>query len=305
MNAPVVLISRESRLAMWQAEFVQNLLQKHHPQTPIHIVGTTTKGDQILDRPLSNIGGKGLFIKELEVALQEKRAHFAVHSMKDVPMEMPEGFALPVIFGRENPFDAFVSHRFENLQEMPEGAVVGTSSLRRESQLKKHFPHLKVKSLRGNLETRLKKLDSGQYDAIILAATGLKRLGFNARIRAVLPLEISLPAPGQGALGVEILAENKEMAEFLSVLKDEATEQCVLAERAFSQTLGGSCQVPLGAFAVLEEGEIWLRAFVGSVDGTKTLFDEARGKHPRILGKNLAQKMLQNGAAQILKKIAP
>ena len=228
---------------MWQALHVQSRLQGLYPGAGIEILGMTTRGDQILDRPLSQIGGKGLFIKELEIAMQEGRADLAVHSLKDVPMEMPDGFVLTAIPARENPCDAFVSNRFPGLDALPAGAIVGTSSLRREATLRARYPHLTIRPLRGNLDTRLRKLDEGQYDAIILAAAGLIRLGLPDRIRAVLTPEQSLPAPGQGALGIEILAGRDDLAAWIAPLHDPLTAHCVSSERAFSRALGGSCQV--------------------------------------------------------------
>ena len=216
--ARIVIASRESRLALWQAKYIQARLGELYPQSEVEILGMSTRGDQILDRPLSQIGGKGLFIKELEVAMAEGRADLAVHSLKDVPMDMPEGFSLSAIMARENPRDAFVSNRYESLDALPAGAVVGTSSLRREAILRATFPHLKIEPLRGNLDTRLRKLDAGQYEAIILAAAGLIRLGLNARIKAVLTPEQSLPAPGQGALGIEILAARADVAAWVAPL---------------------------------------------------------------------------------------
>lgn len=301
----IVIVSRESRLAMWQAEYVQALLKKAHPNLQFEILGTTTKGDEILNQPLSTIGGKGLFIKELEVAMQAGKAQLAVHSMKDVPMELPNGFLLPIIFGRENPLDAFVSNHFEKLTDLPKGAVVGTSSLRREAQLRRNFPHLTIKSLRGNLDTRLKKLDQGQFDAIILACAGLVRLGLKSRIRAVLSAEESLPAPGQGALGVEILADSPEILKLLKPLADEKTAACVKAERIVSKILGGSCQVPLGAFAQLDGNALFLRAFVASPDGKDFLRAEIKGdkNDAQRLGESVASELLAKGADHILKKI--
>ena len=301
----IVIVSRESRLAMWQAEYVQALLKKAHPNLQFEILGTTTKGDEILNQPLSTIGGKGLFIKELEVAMQAGKAQLAVHSMKDVPMELPNGFLLPIIFGRENPLDAFVSNHFEKLTDLPKGAVVGTSSLRREAQLRRNFPHLTIKSLRGNLDTRLKKLDQGQFDAIILACAGLVRLGLNSRIRAILSAEESLPAPGQGALGVEILADSPEILKLLKPLADEKTAACVKAERIVSKILGGSCQVPLGAFAQLDGNALFLRAFVASPDGKDFLRAEIKGdkNDAQRLGESVASELLAKGADHILKKI--
>ncbi|MEY4591370.1 MAG: hypothetical protein RIR18_265 [Pseudomonadota bacterium] len=302
----ITIASRESRLAMWQAVHIQTRLSELHPGHDVIILGMTTKGDQILDRPLSQIGGKGLFIKELEVAMQEGRANLAVHSMKDVPMVMPEGFLLAAIGERENPCDAFVSSKFAGLDDLPAGAVVGTSSLRRESILRARYPHLTIKSLRGNLDTRLKKLDEGQYDAIILAAAGLIRLGMKERIRSILTPEQSLPAPGQGALGIEIPDNQPETATQISSINHPETACCVRAERAFSRALGGSCQIPLGGYAVLEAGQIWLRGFVASVNGQRIVEGEIRGpvEQDEALGQALANQLRAAGAADILASLA-
>ena len=304
--ARIIIASRESRLALWQAQHVQARLKNLHPGTEVDILGMTTRGDQILDRPLSQIGGKGLFIKELEVAMQEGRADLAVHSLKDVPMVMPEGFALPVITARENPRDAFVSNKYESLASLPQGAVVGTSSLRREAILRSKYPHLLIEPLRGNLDTRLRKLDEGQYDAIILAAAGLIRLGLSARIRAVLTPEQSLPAPGQGALGIEIVAERTEVAQWIAPLHDADTAHCVTAERAFSRALGGSCQVPLGGYAIIEQGVLWLRGFVATADGQRMVSGESRGQpeDAESLGLALAKQLRDAGAEAILASLA-
>jgi hydroxymethylbilane synthase len=312
MSAPpkIVIASRESRLAMWQAVHVQGRLAGLNPGTDVVILGMTTRGDQILDRPLSEIGGKGLFIKELEVAMQEGRAQLAVHSMKDVPMVMPEGFVLAAISARENPRDAFVSNRYAGLDELPAGAVVGTSSLRREAILRAKYPHLAVKSLRGNLDTRLRKLDAGEYDAIILAAAGLIRLGLEDRIRSALTAEQSLPAPGQGALGIELVDGDAAMAAVVAPLDDPGTAHCVKAERAFSRALGGSCQVPLGGYAVMEEGKLWLRGFVATPDGQEMVSGEVRGAVGKVagddeaLGRQLADRLRAQGAGAILEKLA-
>ena len=298
----LVIASRESRLALWQARHVQLRLQALYPRCQIDILGMTTQGDRILDRPLAQIGGKGLFIKELETALQEGRADLAVHSLKDVPMEMPEGFCLTAITARENPHDAFVSNRYAALGELPQGAVVGTSSLRREALLRANHPHLNIEPLRGNLDTRLRKLDEGQYDAIILAAAGLIRLDLSARIRILLPPESFLPTPGQGALGIEILSDHTQAASWLSPLHDASTACCVLAERAFSRALGGSCKVPLGGHALLDNGELWLRGIVASTDGRRTLQGDIRGApcDAETLGQRLARQLLDQGAQAIL-----
>ena len=308
MSAPfkIVIASRESRLAMWQAVHVQGRLASLNPAAEVAILGMTTKGDQILDRPLSEIGGKGLFIKELEVAMQEGRAHLAVHSMKDVPMLMPEGFVLAAIAARENPGDAFVSNKYAGLDELPAGAVVGTSSLRREAILRAKYPQLVIKSLRGNLDTRLKKLDAGDYDAIILAAAGLIRLGLEYRIKTVLTAEQSLPAPGQGALGIELVEGDAAMATIVAPLDDPQTAHCVKAERAFSRALGGSCQVPLGGYAVIDDGQLWLRGFVASVDGKEMVAGELLGDpaDDEALGRQLAEQLRARGADAILEKLA-
>ena len=308
ISAPsrIVIASRESRLAMWQAVHVRDRLSALYPQSQVEILGMTTKGDQILDRPLSEIGGKGLFIKELEVAMQEGRADLAVHSMKDVPMEMPEGFVLAAISARENPCDAFISNHYSGLDELPAGAVVGTSSKRRESILRAGYPQLIIKSLRGNLDTRLKKLDAGEYDAIILAAAGLIRLGLKARIKSVLTPEQSLPAPGQGALGIEVQSALPGAAALVASLNDPETAHCVRAERAFSRALGGSCQIPLGGYAVLENGELWLRGFVATPDGQQMVSAELRGapEDDESIGRILAQMLRDQGADAILEKLA-
>jgi len=291
---------------MWQAVHVQGRLAALYPQSQVEILGMTTKGDQILDRPLSEIGGKGLFIKELEVAMQEGRADLAVHSMKDVPMVMPDGFVLAAISARENPCDAFISNKFAGLDDLPAGAVVGTSSLRRESILRAKYPQLVIKSLRGNLDTRLKKLDAGDYDAIILAAAGLIRLGLKERIKSVLTPEQSLPAPGQGALGIEVQSDLPGAAELVAALNDAETAHCVRAERAFSRALGGSCQVPLGGYAILENGELWLRGFVATPDGKQMVSAELRGapQDDESIGRSLAQMLRDQGADAILEQLA-
>ena len=306
MRKPLVIASRESRLAMWQAEHVQSRLQAQNPGREVQILGMTTRGDQILDRPLAAIGGKGLFIKELEVAMAEGRADLAVHSMKDVPMEMPEGFVLAAISEREDPRDAFVSPRYAALADLPAGAVVGTSSLRREAQLRARFPHLVIKPLRGNLDTRLKKLDAGEYDAIILAAAGLVRLGLAERIRARIDPADMLPAPGQGALGIEICAGQPDNQRMADGLADEETAACVNAERAFSRRLGGSCHLPIAGFAVGETGQqFWLRGLVASVDGTQIVAGECRGPWAEAeqLGTALAERLLAEGADVLIAQL--
>ncbi|MGN7102665.1 hydroxymethylbilane synthase [Ralstonia holmesii] len=302
----LVIASRESRLALWQAEHVRAALQKYYPACDVSILGMTTRGDQILDRSLAKVGGKGLFVKELEVALAEGRADLAVHSLKDVPMELPEGFALSAILEREDPRDAFVSNDYADLASLPAGAVVGTSSLRREASLRARFPHLVIQPLRGNLDTRLGKLDRGDYAAIILAAAGLKRLGLADRIRSTIAPEESLPAAGQGALGIEIRADRADVRACLAPLHDDPTALAVTAERAVSRILGGSCQVPLASFAQWSDtGTLRLRAFVASQDGTRKLAADGEATpstqaEADALGVRVAQQMLAGGARDIL-----
>ncbi len=292
---------------MWQAQFIQKCLRELYPQTEISILGMTTRGDQILDQSLAKIGGKGLFIKELEQALEDGRADIAVHSMKDMPMNVPEGFKLAAITEREDPRDAFVSNHYGSLDALPEGSVVGTSSLRRESQLRAQFPHLQVQPLRGNVQTRLRKLDEGQYAAIILAAAGLKRLGLSDRITALLNPEQSLPAVGQGALGIECRADRTDLVELMQPLHHPETAYCVEAERAMSRVLGGSCQVPLGAFGEIINGSLQLRGFVAQPDGSRMVSDALSGtpENGIAMGQQLAQKLIHKGAGEILAALVP
>ena len=296
-----IIASRESRLALWQAEHVAALLTSASGQ-PVSILGMTTRGDQILDRTLSKVGGKGLFVKELETALEEGRAHLAVNSLKDVPMELPEGFELATVMAREDPRDALVSSEVASLDDLPAGAIVGTSSLRREAQLRARYPSLQIVPLRGNLDTRLAKLDRGDMQAIILAAAGLKRLGLANRIRQVIPPEVMLPAAGQGALGIEIRAGDSATAELVSTLADQKTFLEVRAERAVSRALGGSCQVPLAAYCVMDpDGKtLFLRARVGMPDGSRLCESNARGVDPEALGRRVAQDLRDQGASEIL-----
>ncbi|PTQ76198.1 hydroxymethylbilane synthase [Nitrosomonas oligotropha] len=303
----IIIASRESLLAMWQAKFIQKCLGELYPQTEVSILGMTTRGDQILDQSLAKIGGKGLFIKELEQALEDGRADIAVHSMKDMPMNVPEGFKLAAITEREDPRDAFVSIHYSGLDALPEGSIVGTSSLRRESQLRAQFPHLEVHPLRGNVQTRLRKLDEGQYAAIILAAAGLKRLGLSDRITALLSPEQSLPAVGQGALGIECRADRTDLVALMQPLHHQETAYCVEAERALSRVLGGSCQVPLGAFAEISNGTLQLRGFVAQPDGKRIVSDALNGKPETgiTMGQQLAQKLINKGAGEILATLVP
>jgi hydroxymethylbilane synthase len=298
----LVIASRESALAMWQAHHIQARLQALYPDAFVEILGMTTTGDQILDSPLARIGGKGLFVKELEQALADGRADLAVHSMKDVPMNLPEGFALAATGEREDPRDAFVSVRYQRLEDLPEGSVVGTSSLRRQSQLQARFPHLRIESLRGNLQTRLRKLDEDQYAAIILAAAGLKRLGLEDRITQLISPENSIPAVGQGALGIEIRADRDDMRALLQPLNHADTAACVEAERAMSRALAGSCTVPLGAYAHIDNGVLCMTGFVASVDGSEMVRDSVEGapKDADALGRALAEKLIAHGADRIL-----
>lgn len=303
-SAPTKLIiaSRESRLAMWQAENVRDRLRALYPACDVQILGMTTRGDQILDRALSKVGGKGLFVKELEVAMEEARADLAVHSLKDVPMELPEGFALAAILEREDPRDAFVSNQFASLSELPDGAIVGTSSLRRQALISARFPHLVIKPLRGNLDTRLRKLDQGEYAAIILAAAGLKRLGLPERIKAFLEPVESLPAAGQGAMAIEILSTRQDLLQALAPLNDLRSFQAVSAERTVSKAFGGSCQIPLAAFAQIENGEMHLRAMVATPDGSQSCKAEVRGnaEYFEALGMQVVASLRAQNADAIL-----
>ena len=301
----LVIASRESRLAMWQAEYVRDSLKRLSPACDVQILGMTTRGDQILDRALSKVGGKGLFVKELEAALEDGRADLAVHSLKDVPMVMPEGFELACVMAREDARDAFVSNDYASLDELPPGAVVGTSSLRREAVLRSLFPLLEIQPLRGNLDTRMGKLDRGEYHAIILAAAGLKRLGLSDRIKAFLPIDPFTPAAGQGALGIETLSKNPNIKQWLSPLNDLPTLFAVSAERMVSRQLGGSCEVPLAAHAVWSGDQLNIRSFVASVDGQQICLAKGVGLVASIqqaedLGLLVAQDLLSQGADTLL-----
>lgn len=306
MNNPpskLVIASRESALAMWQAKHIQQSLQALYPNCDIEILGMTTTGDQILDATLAQIGGKGLFIKELETALLDGRADLAVHSMKDVPMNLPDEFLLAAVSKREDARDAFVSNRYQKIEDLPAGSIVGTSSLRRQSQLKARFPHLKVETLRGNLQTRLRKLDEGQYDGIILAAAGLIRLQLGDRIRQLISTDDSIPAVGQGALGIEINAQRQDLLEVLAPLNDATTHACVAAERAFSRALAGSCTVPLGAYANSADAQtIHIQGFVAALDGSTVLKNQLVGQLSQAeqLGASLAQALIAQGAREVL-----
>ncbi|WP_421213988.1 hydroxymethylbilane synthase [Aeromonas dhakensis] len=299
------IATRKSPLAMWQANFVKDRLEALYPELQVELVPMSTQGDKILDTPLAKVGGKGLFVKELETAMLEGRADIAVHSMKDVPVEFPEGLGLHTICEREDPRDAFVSNRFTAIDELPQGAVVGTSSLRRQCQLRATRPDLVIRDLRGNVNTRLAKLDAGEYDAIILAAAGLKRLEMAHRITAFIEPEQSLPANGQGAVGIECRLDDHELHALLAPLEHPETRIRVLTERAMNRALQGGCQVPIGAYALVEGEEVWLRGLVGSPDGSRVIRDEIRGPlaDGEALGHTLAQRLLADGADAILAEV--
>ena len=305
MNHPsqIVIATRESALAMWQARHIEARLRALYPTMQTHLLGMTTEGDRVLGTPLAKIGGKGLFVKELELALESGQADIAVHSMKDVPMNLAAGFSIAAITEREDPRDAFVSNGYRDLESLPPGSVIGTSSLRRASQLRARFPHLRVEPLRGNVQTRLRKLDEGQCAAVILAAAGLKRLGLSARITAILEPADSLPAVGQGALGIECRSERSDVIAAMALLNDADTRWCVEAERALSRALAGSCQVPLGGFAEISAGRARLRGFVASPDGSRMVYDEITALHPSVpqeLGNAVALRLIAKGAREIL-----
>jgi hydroxymethylbilane synthase len=299
------IATRESALALWQAEHIRARLVARYPGMVVDLLGLTTQGDRVVDQPLAAIGGKGLFIKELENAMDEGRADLAVHSLKDVPMEMPAGFVLASITAREDPRDALVSEKYASLADLPHGAVVGTSSLRREAQLRERYPHLRVEPLRGNVNTRLRKLDTGGFDAIILAAAGLTRLGFGSRIAALLDPDESLPAPGQGALALECRSDRANIVAALAPLADFGTTLAATAERAFSRALGGSCHTPLAAYAEWEEGTLWLRGLVAGRDGRDVLRGDVESRvadteAAERLGAELADDFLARGAARFI-----
>ena len=296
------IASRESALAMVQSEWVAAQLRGMYAGCVVEIIGMTTKGDQILDKPLAQIGGKGLFIKELEVAIEQGRADIAVHSMKDVPMTLPEGFAATIVGARENVRDAFVSNRYASLEDLPKGAIVGTSSLRRESQLRHYFPEMRIEPLRGNVNTRLKKLDNGEFDAIILAAAGLKRLGFEARIKTELDEVRFIPAIAQGALGIEYRADRADIAAWLAPFATTETTAIVAAERALGRALTGSCDVPLGGRGQIVDGKLRLEGFGALPDGTRVIRDTVMGsiKNPEAIGVALGKLLIEQGAAEIL-----
>ena len=299
------IATRESRLAMTQTGMVADALRARHPGLQVELVGMTTKGDRILDRPLAQVGGKGLFVKELELALDEDRADIAVHSMKDVPMELPAQFALATFGRREAPLDAFISTKYASLSELPAGARVGTSSLRRECQLRRAYPSLTFHALRGNVGTRLDKLDRGDYDAIILAMAGLRRLGLEARIRDTIAATVALPAIGQGILAIEHRGERADLAGMLVPFCDADTEVAARAERALGRVVEGSCEVPVGGYAIVAGGELTLEGFIGAPDGTQLVRDSAKGRaaDAEAIGHALGQRLLAAGGRRILDQI--
>lgn len=301
----LTIASRESALALWQSEHIKARLEALYPDLTVTIMGITTKGDKILDVPLAKIGGKGLFVKELETAMIQGQADIAVHSMKDVPMEFPEGLELSVICERENPFDAFVSNSISDIDALPQGAIVGTSSLRRHCQLIAQRPDLHIKSLRGNVNTRLAKLDAGEFDAIILAASGLMRLGFNDRIKSVLSAEQSLPAVGQGALGIECRSADDAIKQLLAPLSHQESEYCVRAERAMNHYLHGGCQVPIAGYATLTNNELSLTGLVASLDGKTVITASQKNstENAEALGVAVAQALLEQGAGPLLEAV--
>lgn len=301
----LTIATRKSALAMWQAEHIKARLETLHPDLEVYLLPMSTRGDIILDTPLAKVGGKGLFVKELEVAMLDGKADIAVHSMKDVPVEFPPGLELFTICEREDPTDAFISNHYADLHSMPAGSIVGTCSLRRRCQIAERFPELVIRDLRGNVQTRLKKLDDGEFDAIILASSGLKRLGLEKRIRASMPAEQSLPANGQGALGIECRSDDTQVKALLKPLEDPDTRTCVLAERAMNRHLQGGCQVPIGAYAELEGDDIYLRGLVGYPDGQRVIRDEVRGHRDLAeqLGVQLAESLLAQGAGEILQSV--
>ena len=299
------IATRKSPLALWQTEHVAGRLRAAHPGLTVELVPLSTRGDEILDRSLAAIGGKGLFLKELEIAMQRGEADCAVHSLKDVPMTLEPGFALAAILPRADHADAFVSNRFDGLDDLPQGACVGTSSLRRQAQLRALRPDLQLRDLRGNVNTRLAKLDAGEYDAIILAAAGLIRLGFGERIRSSIGVDESLPAGGQGAVGIECRSADSEVHQLLACLNDSATATRVTAERALNKRLNGGCQVPIACYAVLEGEQLWLRGLVGQPDGGLLLRAEGRAPaaEAEALGVRVAEDLLAQGAERILQAV--
>ncbi len=299
------IATRSSPLALWQAEEVARQLGELYPQLTVSLVQMKTRGDKLLDAPLAKVGGKGLFVKELEAGMLEGRADIAVHSMKDVPVNFPDGLELGVIMQREDPRDAFVSNRYSSLDDMPEGALVGTSSLRRQTQIRERYPHLEIDWLRGNVNTRLRKLDDGEFDAIILASAGLIRLGFEERIKTPIETEVCLPAIGQGVLGIEVRSDDDAVRQLLKPLSDAGTTTLVSAERALNKTLNGGCQVPIAGHAIFEADQVYLRGLVGEPDGSIILRADIRGESRQAeqLGISIAESLIEQGADKILARI--
>jgi len=304
-NTPIRIATRRSRLALWQAEHVQALLRTAHPGLPVELVPMTTQGDRVLDRALADVGGKGLFVKELEVAMRDGRADIAVHSMKDVPSELPPGFAIGAVLPRANPLDAFISRRYARFADLPRGARVGTSSPRRQSQLRHARPDLRLELLRGNVDTRLRRLDESELDAILLACAGLERLGIAQQVTEQLSLDLSLPAVGQGVIGIECREDDTRSRKALQVLHHAESCTRLNAERAFAATLGGSCHSPIAAHATLDGATLTLRGFIGAPDGSETWRDHASGPatRPEALGRDLAGRMQTAGAGALLERL--
>lgn len=304
-NTPLRIATRRSKLAMWQAEHVQSLLRAAHPQLPVELVPMSTQGDRVLDRALAEVGGKGLFVKELEVAMQEGRADIAVHSMKDVPSELPPGLAIVAVLPRANPLDAFISRRFRRFEDLPHGARVGTSSPRRQAQLRHARPDLRLELLRGNVDTRLRRLDEGGLDAILLACAGLERLGIGHHITQQLSVELSLPAVGQGVIGIESRADDERSRAVLAVLHHADSFTRLVAERSFAAALGGSCHSPIAAHATLDDGALTVHGFIGAPDGSETYRDRVGGPaiEAESLGRELARRMQAAGAETLLERL--
>ena len=304
-NTPLRIATRRSKLAMWQAQHVQSLLRAAHPELPVELVPMSTQGDRVLDRALAEVGGKGLFVKELEVAMQEGRADIAVHSMKDVPSELPPGFAIVAVLPRANPLDAFISRRFKRFEDLPHGARVGTSSPRRQAQLRHARPDLRLELLRGNVDTRLRRLDEGALDAILLACAGLERLGIDHHITQQLSVELSLPAVGQGVIGIESRADDERSRAALAALHHADSFTRLVAERSFAATLGGSCHSPIAAHATLDGGTLTVHGFIGAPDGGETYRDRVDGPaiEAESLGRELARRMQSAGAETLLERL--
>lgn len=302
MSTLLRIATRKSPLALWQAEAVARQLQSFHPELNIELVPMTTKGDQILNSPLSKVGGKGLFVKELEVAMLENRADIAVHSMKDVPMEFPQGLQLSAVLKRDDPRDAFISDQYKSLDELPQGAILGTSSLRRQSIVRAAYPHINIKMLRGNINTRIAKLEAGEYDAIILAASGLHRMGFDERITAIIPPNIMLPAVGQGALGVEGRSDDTRIAQLLEPLKDAETTLRLQCERAMNNHLNGGCQIPVAGYSEIADDTITLRACIAYPDGSQIFHSKKTAALDAVeaLGIEVAKDLIAQGGDQVL-----